>query len=203
MLLVSFQQKQYFFSGQNIQAFEAAKNLYNLLGHISGHKNLDQDEISVTITQHTLGSLLKCFKVEMEKADYTALTNIIRLLVEFSRGFKSTVQSRQIIDTFSGVLSEICQLMKIPGVANIAKLQEQIIKLIETNVTILGAVLKPLIIEAALMQIQQIHLENDTTGEQISKLEPALQMLDSFIGKIREDIISVIEVMDGMFGHIF
>ena len=135
-------------------ALEAAQSLYNFIGLVAGHQKLQQDAISVQITQHTLNTLIEQFKTAKNQGDYTALTNITKMLVDFSRGFKSRVESQQVIDTFSGVLSEICQLMKMQGVASVTALQEQIIKYIETNVTILGAVLKPLIIEATFMQAQ-------------------------------------------------
>ena len=97
------------------------------------------------------------------------------MLVNFSRGFQSKVQTSILHNSFKAILEEVYELMKMYVVMQMPELQEHIIKFIERNVTILGSATQPLIIESSLIQINQIL--DVTDGEQISKLPPVMRML--------------------------
>jgi hypothetical protein len=85
----------------------------------------------------------------------------------------------------------------MPGLASISLLQEQVTKYIERQITILGEETKLLIIEWVTVQTMSISNVNDG---QVEKLESLLNVLQNYLGQIREQAL---EVIDEVFAILF
>ena len=81
------------------------------------------------------------------------MTEFIKIIVDFSRGFNTIAEKPEMRQCFEKVLSDMLNLMKMPGIQNHFLLQEQVIKFVERQITLLGQETKPLIIEITLMQV--------------------------------------------------
>jgi hypothetical protein len=107
------------------------------------------------------------------------MTEFVRLIVDFSRGFSTKAEKPEMRQCFEKVLEEILCLMKLPVISNHFALQEQLTKYIERQITLLGEDTKPLIIEITLMQLNQVH---NVADGQVEKLEGLLLLLNNYVG---------------------
>ena len=129
--------------------------MYQLLGYVAANKLLNaHPEIQDIIIRHCCENLLQALQSSKQHGDFKTLTEILKLLVDLTRGFHYQIERPGPKQYFDQVLEEVLALFKIPGLNQLSALQDQIIKYLDRNITIMGINAKPLICEMVQYQLQ-------------------------------------------------
>jgi hypothetical protein len=73
---------------------EALSNLYSLVGMIAANKGLNNEQLTQLCVQSCMERLVNSLEYAKQAGFYKRLTPIIGLIIEFSRGFQTRVESQ-------------------------------------------------------------------------------------------------------------
>jgi len=103
---------------------EILSNLYGLLGSMLAHKAQNNAEFVNTCVKEVCDQLMRPFIDAKSKGDAGKLTDVISLIVDFSRGFGSKVESIVLRAQFEQMLKEVIDIFKLPGLSKADNLQQ-------------------------------------------------------------------------------
>jgi hypothetical protein len=144
------------------------------------------------MVSESVNQLISYIHRSKQQSDIKTLTDYLKLIVDFSRGFHAQAKRPEVKEKFEQVLGEVMELTKIKGIEHMTSLQEQMIKYIDRQIQILGSKTSNLVVSVVVMQLQMIQSVEDG---QVEKIEPLLSLLNNYVGYLKENSLEAIDLV--------